>query len=81
MKMTLEIDDDIVAAAKDVAARNEKTIDQVVSEFARRGQHLQPVIAYKNGIPVILSGPGSKPVTVELVRELMEEEFELPPRR
>lgn len=81
MKMTIDIDDDIINAARNVAARDDRSVGDVISELARRGLQDHPLIAYKNGVPVILKGPGSKPVTLELVNELRDDEFELPPRR
>jgi hypothetical protein len=81
MKMTLEIDDDLIAAASDVAKREDRAVEDVVLDFARRGIRDRPLIAFKNGIPVMMRGPGSKVVTSEMVRELMEDEFDIPPRR
>ncbi len=81
MKMTIDIDDDIIDAARNAAARDDKSLGQAISEFARRGLQDRPLIAYKNGIPVILKCPGSKPVTLELVNELRDDDFELPSRR
>lgn len=37
MRTTLDIDDDVLAAAKERARREGKTAGQVVSEMARRG--------------------------------------------
>ena len=36
MRTTLDIDDDVLFAAKEIAKREKKTIGQVVSEQARR---------------------------------------------
>jgi hypothetical protein len=36
MRTTLDISDDVLFAAKDVARRNKKTVGQVVSELMRR---------------------------------------------
>ena len=36
MRITLDIDDDVLFAAKEIARREKKTIGQVLSEQARR---------------------------------------------
>jgi hypothetical protein len=40
MRTTLDIDDDVLFAAKEIAKREKKTIGQVVSEQARRAFHM-----------------------------------------
>ena len=47
MRTTLDIDDDVLFAAKEIAKREKKTVGQVVSEQARRAFHLpvQPLQA------------------------------------
>ena len=74
MQMTLNIDDDVLAAAKDIARRSDKTVDQVISETARTGLRGVPLVAIRNGVPVILKGPNSRPVTMEMVNELRDED-------
>ena len=37
MRTTLEIDDDVLFAAKEIAARERKTAGKIVSEIFRRG--------------------------------------------
>ena len=37
MRTTLDIEDDVLSAAKDLAKREKKTAGQVISELARRG--------------------------------------------
>ena len=37
MRTTLDIDDDVLHAAKDLARRERKTAGEVISELARRG--------------------------------------------
>lgn len=81
MKLTVEIDDDTLDAASRIAARDDRSVEQVISDFTRRGAHFQPVVAYKNGIPVILKGPGTKTVMLEMVNELRDDEFDLSSRR
>jgi hypothetical protein len=37
MRITLDLDDDVLASAKEIARREKKTVGQVVSELARKG--------------------------------------------
>ncbi len=81
MRTTLDIDDDVLTAAKQLGAREKKTAGKILSEFFRRALHA-PAPAksktgaapyrMKNGIPVLPSR--GEVVTVEKVRRLMEEE-------
>jgi hypothetical protein len=74
MRTTLSIDDDILLAAKDLAARQNKTIGEVISNLSR--QALQPVqahIAMRNGIPLLPVRSDSVPITLELVNRLRDE--------
>ena len=73
MRTTLAIDDDILAAARHLAEREQKTVGEVVSALARQGlmRTARRPKAQRNGIP-LLSG-GSTPVTIELVNHLRDE--------
>jgi hypothetical protein len=37
MRITLDLDDDVFASAKEIARREKKTVGQVLSELARKG--------------------------------------------
>lgn len=74
MRTTLTIDDDVLAAAKGVAARQHKTLGEVISALARQG--LQPAVSPKrtrNGVPLLPGRAGLSPVTPELVNQLRDE--------
>jgi hypothetical protein len=76
MRTTLDIDDDVLQAAKEIAANRRSTTGKVISDLARRG--LAPPkekVRVKNG--VLLLGPRTPddpPVTVEFVNQLKDEE-------
>jgi hypothetical protein len=75
MRTTVDLDEDILRVAKDLARENEQSLGRVLSDLARRG--LQPpkgAIGMRNGIPVFPRLPGAKPVTSEMVKELLESE-------
>ena len=44
MRTTLDIDDDVLQAAKDVARREKKTAGKVLSELARKALGAAPVV-------------------------------------
>jgi hypothetical protein len=76
MRTTLAIDDDVLAAAKHLAEREQKTIGEVISALARqaltpsgRGSRTE-----RNGIPLLPSKGSSSPVTLELVNQLRDEQ-------
>jgi hypothetical protein len=74
MRTTLSIDDDILAAAKEMAATENKTIGEVISALARHAMRPAPSRrATRNGVPLLPIRPGAPRVTSELVRQLQEE--------
>ncbi len=74
MRTTLAIDDDVLAAAKGLAARQRKSVGEVLSALARQG--LKPTISHRgvrNGVPLLPARAGTLPVTPELVNQLRDE--------
>ena len=76
VRTTLEIDDDVLAAARTLSHRKNQSIGRAISELARRGlaPEREPRVEMRNGIPVWVHPPGAIPVTNELVRNLLDEE-------
>ncbi len=81
MRTTLDIDEDVLNAAKDVAAGRGTTAGKVLSEWGR--QALAPRERagngkVRNGVPVIASLPGAPKITPEMVQAIedeMDEEY------
>jgi hypothetical protein len=75
MRTTLDIDEDILLAAKEIAAKQRKTAGRVLSDLARRGLRappsLDPTPRLENGFQILPAG--ERVVTAELVRRLLEE--------
>ena len=74
MRTTLVIDDDVLSAAKEMAAVEKKTVGEVISSLAR--QALSPgesKIKTRNGVPLLKVRKGAPRVTSELVHQLREE--------
>jgi hypothetical protein len=69
----LAIDDDVLAAAKHLAERENKSVGEVISVLARQGlaRASRASKAERNGIPLLRRG--ATPVTLELVNQLRDE--------
>jgi len=79
MRTTLDIEDDVLQAAKELAQRDGTTAGRVLSALARRGLVSPPPAgnrraATRRGVPVLPSR--GEVVTLEKVRRLMDEEVE-----
>ena len=73
MRTTLDLDDDDVAAARELAAGERRSLGSVISELARRG--LTPArIEAEGGLPVIRVPAGTPPITPEMVRRALDED-------
>jgi hypothetical protein len=71
VRVTLLIDDDVLTASRELAAAQRKGVGEVISALARRGlQPNQIVGGHRNGVPLLAVGPGARPVTSEIVRQL-----------
>lgn len=74
MRTTLAIDDDVLSAAKEMAAIEKKSVGEVISSLARRA--LSPAetkARTRNGVPLLKVRKGTHRVTSELVHRLREE--------
>jgi hypothetical protein len=76
MRTTLDIDDDVLAAAKELASGQKTTAGKVISDLARKAltESSTKKLRYRNGFPVIPKRGGGV-VTPELVDRLAEEEL------
>jgi hypothetical protein len=73
MRTTLELDDDVVAAARELAAGERRSLGSIVSELARRG--LTPARVEASGdLPVVRVPAGTSPITPEMVRRALDED-------
>jgi hypothetical protein len=73
MRTTVDLDEDILRTAKDLARESEQSLGRVLSDLARRG--LKPSILKlktRNGVPLLVPKPGARTFTSEHVKELLE---------
>lgn len=72
MRTTLEISDDVLAAARSLAAEKDVSLGAAVSELARRGLQTGRT-AVENDLPVFEVPHGAGPITPEMVDALLDE--------
>jgi hypothetical protein len=75
MRTTLDIDDDVLSAAKELAKARETTAGQVISDLARQaltGPADAEPLEYRNGVP-LLPRTGTV-ITPEMVEQWLEED-------
>jgi len=74
MRTTLTIDDDVLAAAREMATTENKSVGEVISSLARVALRPPPSRREtRNGVPLLPVRSGAPRVTSELVRKLQEE--------
>lgn len=76
MRTTLDIDDDVLQAAKEIAANRANDRGGGLSELARKG--LTPAsgadrVRLRNGVPILPGRPGGPRPTMRLVNELRDQ--------
>lgn len=73
MRTTLDLDDDVIAAARELASSQRRSLGSVISELARRG--LMPGrVEADDGLPVIRVPAGTPPITPGMVRRALDED-------
>ncbi len=73
MRTTLEIDDDVLAAARELAKEERRSLGSAISALARRG--LAPArVDSAGGLPVIRVPAGAPAITAEMVRRALDED-------
>jgi len=74
VRTTLDLDDDVLQAVKELAAMQKKTAGQVASELMRKA--LEPARTFKvrNGVPILPRKPGARLITTADVRRWLDED-------
>jgi hypothetical protein len=74
MRTTVDIDDDVLQAAKELAASRGTTAGRVLSDLARKALEPARSAKVRNGVPVLPRRPSGSPrPTMKLVNELRDE--------
>ncbi len=76
MRTTLDLDDDVLQAAKELADVRGVTAGKMVSDLVRKAlTPAAPVAKVRNGVPLLpRRPPGSPIVTMKLVNELRDDD-------
>jgi len=74
MRTTLDLDDDVLMAAKELAAARRVTAGQMVSELLRQALTPRRSARVRNGVPVLSNRPtGAARPTMTQVNELRDD--------
>jgi hypothetical protein len=73
MRTTLDIEEDILLAAKEIARQRGVTIGKVLSDLARQAMTRQVASITRNDLPLFPIQPGAGIVTLDLVNQLRDE--------
>ena len=73
MRTTLDIEEDILLAAKEIARHRGLTIGQVLSDLARKSLARKFPVSKQHGLPQFPIQPNAGVVTLELVNRLRDE--------
>lgn len=69
----MDIDDDVISAARELASAERRSLGSVISELARRG--LTPArVDSDGGLPVIRVPADSPPITPGMVARALDED-------
>jgi hypothetical protein len=73
MRTTLDLEEDVLMVAKDIARQRRSSVGKVISELVREALAQDQVIEYEDGFPIFPVAPNGRPVTMELVNRLRDE--------
>jgi len=74
MRTTLDLDDDVLLAAKELAVARRTTAGKVVSDLVRQALTPTRAVRVRNGVPVLSSRPAGAPrPTMKRVNELRDD--------
>jgi hypothetical protein len=75
MRTTLDIDDDVLQAAKEIAVNRSTTTGKALSDLARKALEPRGKAAVRNGVPLMPRRPKGAPrPTMEQVNRLRDED-------
>jgi hypothetical protein len=73
MRTTLDLDDDVLQAVKELAEFRGSTAGKVLSELARKALEPAGTPRVRNGVPLLPARPGAPRLTMKKVNELRDE--------
>ena len=73
MRTTLDIEEDVLLAAKEIARQKGLTVGRVLSDLARKSLTRKSSVVRKGGLPLFPVQPDAGIVSLELVNQLRDE--------
>ena len=73
MRTTLDIEDDVLLAAKEIARHRGVAVGKVLSDLVRQAMTRQPACAARGDVPLFPVQPDAGVATLELVNRLRDE--------
>ena len=74
MRTTLDLDEDVLQAAKELAEMRGTTAGKIISELARKALTPTTTRRVRNGVPLLPGRPAGAPLpTMKLVNELRDD--------
>lgn len=73
MRTTIDIEEDVLLAAKEIARQKGMTVGRVLSDLARKSLIKKSSVIKKDGLPLFPIQSDARVVTLELVNQLRDE--------
>jgi hypothetical protein len=73
MRTTLDLDEDVLQAAKELAAVHRTTAGKILSDLARKALAPTNAPRVRNGVPLLPHRPGGQIMTMKRVNELRDD--------
>ena len=74
MRTTVDMDEDLIEVAKELAAQRRTTMSVVISHLVREALEPKSPPKMRNGIPLLTPRKGARKPTLALVNRLRDEE-------
>lgn len=73
MRTTIDLEEDVLLAAKEIAKQRGIMVGQVISDLARQAMTRRVPVSRKHGLPLFPVQPDAGVITLELVNHLRDE--------
>jgi hypothetical protein len=73
MRTTLDLDEDVLLVAKQLARQRGRTAGQIISELVRKALDPKRPRKMRSGVPVFTPKPGAPKPSLDLVNRLRDE--------
>ena len=73
MRTTVDIDEDVLMAAKSISAQKDSTLGKVISDLVQQALAPKRPPSMRSGVPVFPQRKNAKIVTMDLVNRLRDE--------